>query len=328
MKSTRSWTKAILTLSLVILLGVGIFGLGVCKSQDETNEPSISEDAEQSVLSEDNEPNAPPIYTEFPFDADEAQRRQDETAEVLGVPIEYENEIGMKFRLIPAGEFMMGSPKVEEYHDYDEILHRVHITKPYYLGVCEVTQKEWEAVMRTTPWRVENHTIEGSDYPATFVSWEDAQTYCERLSEIEGRNYRLPTEAEWEYSCRAGSSMAFCFGDSFSNIDEYAWYYKSVYTDQGHPIEVGLKCANAWGLHDMHGNIYEWCQDWYNSGYYEKSPTNDPTGTSTGKDRVRRGGNWDFFAGIHRSAHRNWGASDDRYDDIGFRVVCSVETSE
>ena len=255
MKSTRSWTKSLLALSLVILLGVGIIGLGVCTSEDETDEPTIGDVSGQSVLSEDDEPTAPTIYTEFPFDADEALRRQEEAAEVLDIPVEFENSIGMNLRLIPAGEFMMGSPEEEELREENENLHRVRLTKPIYMDACEVTQGEWEEVMETTPWKGDMFVREGANNPATYVSWEDAKTFCEWLSEIEGRIYRLPTEAEWEYACRAGSTTAFYFGDSNSRLDEYAWYDENA-RDSGHrhPGTVGKKQANAWGLHDMHGN--------------------------------------------------------------------------
>jgi formylglycine-generating enzyme len=305
-------------IALVLMASIG------CSHQ--TSEAPICDDSEQSALSSDDESSSLPIYTEWPFDAEEALHRQEETAETLDIPVEKENEIGMKFRLIPAGEFMMGSPEDEEYRDNDEAFHRVQITKPFYLGVCEVTQGEWEAVMGTTPWRGEDYAIEGVDYPATYVSWEDVQEFCRRLSAREGKSYRLPTEAEWEYACRAGSTTAFCFGDSYSGLGEYAWYDENTWSaGREHPSEVGLKQANGWGLHDMHGNVWEWCEDWFDEDYYEDSPIDDPTGPPAGGYRVFRGGGWDGGPWICRSAHRLRLAPAFRYLSLGFRVACSVE---
>ena len=340
MQSTRGWMKSILAFSLVFFLSVGIFGLGGCESKDETNESSIGSYPDQSVLSNDDEAGDSPIYTAWPFDADEALRRQEETAETLDIPIEHENEIGMMFRLIPAGEFMMGSPEEEEDRRDDESLHQVEITRAFYLGVCEVTKAEWEAIMETTPWEAKAYSAEGADYPATYVHSQNALEFCRRLSTQEGKTYRLPTEAEWEYACRAGSSTAFCCGDSDSSLGEYAWYgedaawvigFPGLYSDQKHPYEVGLKRANAWGLYDMHGNVSEWCQDWYGIDY-DVAKTIDPRGPSSGVFRVNRGGSWDYSESFCRSAGRDgdmWNFQSNslilRSGGLGFRVVCSVE---
>jgi len=302
---------------LVLMVSIG------CTPQ--ASETPVGDDSEQSVSSNDDEGSDSPILTEWSFDADEALRRQEETAETLGIPVDYENEIGMKLRLIPAGQFMMGSPEDEESRWYDEVLHRVQITNPYYLGVCEVTQGEWEAVMETTPWRGKNYAIEGADYPATYVSWEDAQEFCQRLSVWGDMPYRLPTEAEWEYACRVGSTTAYFFGDSSSNLGEYAWYSENTEDrDQQHPSEVGGKQANAWGLHDMHGNVWEWCHDWYDSDY-DGAGTVDPRGPSTGMFREVRGGSWGDDPWDCRSANLAGYAPSLRYDYLGFRVACSVE---
>jgi formylglycine-generating enzyme required for sulfatase activity len=374
MKSTRSWTKSLLAFLLIAVLGVGIVGLKDCFSQEEPNTSSINDDSEQSAVSKDDEPT-PKIYTEFPFDADEAVRRQEETAEVLGVPVEYENEIGMKFRLIPAGEFLMGSPEDEEGRLNDESLHQVQITKPYYMGVCEVTQGEWEEVMdfslrdftdavadyygEGTRHHVygegAGHPMygEGADYPMYNASWYGTIEFCNKLSESEGKSpyyeltnillnvpyikgmlsirsatvsilggdgYRLPTEAEWEYTCRAGSEEAY-----YGELDEISWYHKS----DGETNPVGSKLPNSFGVYDMTGNVWEWCEDWYSEDYYGVSPTDDPTGPSTGEYRAIRGGGWLSSPRFCRSAFRyRYPASIDLGSLLGFRVVFSVEPSE
>ncbi len=216
----------------------------------------------------------------------------------------------MKFVLIPAGEFLMGSPESEEYREDDEQQHRVRITKPFYLGVHEVTQEQYQRVMGENP-----SEFKGANLPVEQVSWEDAVEFCRKLSEKEGKTYRLPTEAEWEYACRAGSAARYCFGDDESQLGQYAWYdaNSDVAT---HP--VGGKLPNDWGLHDMHGNVWEWCQDWY--GDYPSEDVTDPTGPKEGSDRVFRGGSWLRDAVLCRSAYRGKGKPTLRYDVLGFRV--------
>ena len=249
---------------------------------------------------------------------------------------EYTNSIGMKFKLIPAGEFMMGSPASEKDRGDDEgpvhrgddrgddegPVHRVRITKPYYLGTYEVTQSQFEKVMGTSPWEGKSYAKEGADYAASYVSWDDAVEFCKKLSTKEGRTYRLPTEAEWEYACRAGSKTAYSFGADSSNLGTYAWYDDNAYdVDEKYAHRVGQKRANDFGLHDMHGNVWEWCQDWYGEDYYENSPASDPTGPTKGVDRVFRGGGWCFSAKICRSANRSGSTPGARNYYLGFRVA-------
>ena len=191
-------------------------------------------------------------------------------AEPVGDRIE--NSIGMVLVPIPAGEFMMR----------DQPLHRVTLTKSFYLGRTEVTQGQWKAVMGTTPWNSEKFVKEGDDYPATNVGWEDAVEFCRKLSEKEGVEYRLPTEAEWEYACRAGTTTAYSFGDDESQLGEYAWIEENT-VDVGEKYAhiVGQKKPNPWGLYDMHGNVFEWCQDWY--GEYPSGAVTDPDWASLGR---------------------------------------------
>jgi formylglycine-generating enzyme required for sulfatase activity len=237
------------------------------------------------------------------------------------------NSIGMKLVLIPKGTFMMGSPIEEEGAENDEEQHQVTIGKDYYLGVTEVTQGQYEKVMGTNPSYFQKRVIRKSDssmYPVEQVSWEDAVEFCKKLSDLPeekkaGRVYRVPTEAEWEYACRAGSKAAYSFGANSKTLGDYAWFGENS-GGQIHP--VGEKKANAWGLYDMHGNVWEWCSDWY--GVYPKGSVSDPSGPSEGSIRVIRGGGWDDGAAFCRSADRGGRGPSDRNDDRGgFRVALS-----
>ncbi len=206
--------------------------------------------------------------------------------------------VKLEMVLIPAGEFLMGSPDSDkDAQGWEKPQHRVRITKPFYLGKYLVTQEQWGAVMGSNPSR-----IKGPKNPVEMVSWEDCQEFLKRLNaKVGGGKFQLPTEAQWEYACRAGSTMRYCFGDDEKQLGEYAWYDKNS-GSKTHP--VGEKKPNAWGLYDMHGNVWEWCQDWSDAGYYAKSPTDDPTGPTGGSDRVFRGGSWNLPAWLCRSAYR------------------------
>ena len=220
------------------------------------------------------------------------------------------NSIGMKFKLVPAGEFLMGSPDAYSVQqDRETPQHRVRITKPFYLGIHEVTQKQYEKVMGKNP-----SFFKGPLLPVEQVSWEDATEFCKQLSEMDAENhYRLPTEAQWEYACRAGTSTRYNCGDDLD--PDCAWF--SDNSDRT-THAVGVKQSNAWSLCDMHGNVYEWCSDWYND--YGSSLSVDPTGPSTGLHRVRRGGSW-ITAGGCQSAIRNRTRPSWRDPNQGFRVV-------
>jgi len=229
------------------------------------------------------------------------------------------NSIGMKLVYIPAGEFMMGSPSSESQRDSDEgPQHRIRISKGFYMGQTEVTQAQWEAVMGNNP----SH-FKGDNLPVETVSWNDMVEFCKNLSQMESKTYTLPSEAQWEYACRAGSTTAYCFGDSSTLLEDYAWHGYEPSAAKPHP--VGQKRPNKWGLYDMHGNVWEWCQDWYSEDYYKKSRSVDPEGPNTGSARVLRGGSW-YIRGDYnfRSAARRWLAPDDRIFDYGFRVVMEI----
>ena len=226
---------------------------------------------------------------------------------------------------IPAGAFTMGSPWSEDGRGTDEgPVHEVTISKGFYLGKYEVTQGQWEAVMGTTPWRGEDYVRSGSDYPAVYVSWEDTQAFIGRLNSAAGSEvYRLPTEAEWEYACRAGTTTRWSFGDDESQLTYYAWYDKNKNSELDTAHRVGTKRANPWGLYDMHGNVWEWVRDWYYDNYYRSSLV-DPLGPSIGSDRVVRGVAYDYLqseARLVRSAARDGRSPVFSFYHIGFRLL-------
>jgi formylglycine-generating enzyme required for sulfatase activity len=245
------------------------------------------------------------------------------------------NSIGMEFVLIPAGTFEMGSADGDrEAAANEKLRHRVTISKPFYLGKFEVTQAQWEAVMGSSPYSEPRSNpyyglpgmaarLRKPANPAT-VSWNDAQEFIGRLNRKGGHNrYRLPTEAEWEYAARAGTATSYSFGDDARQLGHYAWYGEDFASGSTHP--VGQKAANPWGLHDVHGNVWEWVQDWYDAGYHASSPTVDPPGPRTGSSRVVRGGSWHQTATSWRSAFRRQYEPDYRGISIGFRVALSLE---
>jgi formylglycine-generating enzyme required for sulfatase activity len=216
----------------------------------------------------------------------------------------------MTFVRIPAGEFRMGST---DGHADERPVHTVRISQPFYLGIHAVTQGQWEAAMGNNPSRFTGDP----NRPVERVSWEDVQEFIGRLNAREGHTlYRLPTEAEWEYAARAGSTTAYCFGDDSHRLGEYAWYSENA-GRQTHP--VGTLQPNAWGLYDMHGNVWEWVQDWY--GKYAAEPVTDPQGPALGSARVYRGGSWSYGAGYCRSAYRRHDAPGYRYGGLGFRLL-------
>jgi len=212
--------------------------------------------------------------------------------------------VGMKFVLIPAGSFQMG----QDSGDSDENpVHRVTISRAFQMQTTDVTQGQWKAVMGNNPSEFQH----GDDYPVEQVSWNDVQEFLKKLNALDpGKNYRLPTEAEWEYACRAGTS-----GERYGDLDAIAWYSGNS-SSKTHP--VGKKQPNAWGLYDMLGNVWEWCADWFDDNYYANSPATDPRGPLSGQYRVLRGGSWVGNDSYVRSADRNWDSPAVRYSD-GFR---------
>ncbi len=220
---------------------------------------------------------------------------------------------------------MMGSPESEEDRSDDEgPQHRVTISSGYWIGKYEVTQRQYERIIGVNP-----SYFKGADFPVEHVSWDDAQAFCRKLQgrlprELAGKTARLPTEAEWEYACRAGTITPFYYGDSldssmanFDGNNPYGGGREGEYRERTTP--VGSFQPNAWGLYDMHGNVWEWCQDWY--GEYPSGAATDPTGPGSGEERVLRGGSWNDRAGYCRSADRFLYDPVTRYVSLGFRLV-------
>ncbi|MGY8767761.1 MAG: SUMF1/EgtB/PvdO family nonheme iron enzyme [Pirellulales bacterium] len=228
-----------------------------------------------------------------------------------------QNSVGMKLVKLPAGEFLMGSPRTEADRNANELQHKVTLSQSFYMGSTEVTQGQWKAVMGTTPWKGQNSVKEDTQLAVSHINWNDATEFCRKLSDKEGKIYRLPTEAEWEYACRAGSSTMYHFGVDATEIAKYAWHGGSLV----HP--VGLKRPNSFGLYDMHGNVWEWCADWYEDDYYTNSPAVDPVGPTSGTKRVLRGGSWNEQTRRSRSALRFGNSPAIGAFPFGFRVVCT-----
>ena len=238
------------------------------------------------------------------------------------------NSIGMELIEIPAGKFTMGSPEDEKDHQEGEAQVRGTLTKSFGLGKTELTQGQWKSVMGTEPWDRKGDVKADKDCPANYVSWDDATEFCEKLTAIERKagilkadeEYRLPTEAEWEYACRAGTTTAFSFGDDEKQLGEYAWFESNTVAREKYTNKVGLKKPNPWGLHDMHGNVAEWCSD---SDAGKLIGGTDPVVPEWGSYRVIRGGGWGYDPGRCRSADRNGYDPSARNRDLGFRVARS-----
>jgi formylglycine-generating enzyme required for sulfatase activity len=215
-----------------------------------------------------------------------------------------------EFVKIQPGDFMMGcSANDSECNESEKPAHRVRITKAFEMGKYEVTQAQWEPVMGSNP-----SNFKGGDRPVEQVSWNDVQLFLQRLNRRnDGYRYRLPTEAQWEYAARAGTAGAYA-----GSLDAMAWYSKNS-GSQTHP--VGQKQPNAWGLYDMHGNVTEWVQDWYDANYYKSSPASDPQGPASGTTRVLRGGSWDYNTRVSRVSYRGYNGPSDRINYFGFRCV-------
>jgi len=270
----------------------------------------------------------------------EAQARQKETAERFNLPLEIKTKVvGIRFRLIPSGKFLMGSPKSEIRRNDDERLHRVAITQPFYMGVFPVTQAQWERVTGTNP---SHFQTTDDSLPVESVSWKQCVEFCAEMCKVENlpqETFDLPTEAQWEYACRAGTQTPYHFGDcltdAHANIGRIItvemqsilrrWFMQSKRSwPEAHLVpasgtcRVGAYQANAYGLFDLHGNVWEWCKDWY-AEYTNR--VNDPAGAGSGSDRVLRGGSWDRRARECRSAVRYKDAPGFTDSDVGFRLV-------
>ncbi len=284
----------------------------------------------------------PPLAV-APFDAAQARAHQEAWAKHLGQPVFVTNSIGMPFALIPPGEFTMGSPEAEAGRDpAGETRHPARLTKPFYLATFEVTQDEFDRMMGYNPsYRAarlartkQNYDVDTSRFPVERVSWFETQEFCKRLSELPaekaaGREYRLATETEWEYACRAGTTTVFPFGDVLdgtqANINGNAPYGTEKRGPSiNRPATVGSYPANAFGLYDMIGNKWEWVADWFARDGYIMAPVENPTGPAEGRERVIRGGAWRYPGAFCRSAVRHMYDPRIRAYDLGFRIALTM----
>jgi len=299
----------------------------------------LEEDKPQGILQVPEAKSVTEVSSPDP-ESLKAQAPSMDAPENFKLELSDEETLGMVW--ISPGEFVMGSPdqireggfmgfggnvvqKSENGRYSGELQHKVTLTKGYWLGATEVTQGQWQSVMGSNP-----SSFKGSNLPVELVSWEDAMEFCRKLTERErasgrlpeGLAYTLPTESQWEYACRAGTTTRYSFGDSEMQLKEYANYeYTPRYGDK-RTAPVGSFKPNAWGLYDMHGNVCEWCSDRY--GDYPSGSVTDPTGANSGSLRVNRGGSWFSGARNCRSADRNWSAPGNRFDYLGFRLALSV----
>jgi formylglycine-generating enzyme len=249
---------------------------------------------------------------------------------IFGVEKTYTNTLGMEFVLIPSGTFIMGSPPNESHRGTSEVRHQVTISRPFYIQTTEVTVKQWYSIMGR---RMMAFQKCADNMPVTRVSWFDCIKFIKRLNKLGQGKYRLPTEAEWEYAARAGTSTAYSWGDTIDcdkamygnnslNYDVCQLYIRSIGLQIEQPAPVKSYKPNPWGLYDMHGNVWEWCSDWY--GECKTTPVIDPKGPESGNMRIRRGGSWFKYGYSCRSANRSFGHPATRYRTTGFRLVREI----
>lgn len=264
---------------------------------------------EQPAVAENSRPEEPGTAENNSTETTPAAMQSEESGEPLP-------GVGIQFKRLPGGTFTMGAANER---GSSSPPHSVTITKPFEIGIYEVTQKQYEAVMGTNP-----SVYAGENNPVDSLNWNQATEFCRKLSAMPaekaaGHVYRLPTEAEWEYACRAGTSSKFCCGDDESELEDYAWFKNNALTTT-HP--VGQKKPNLWGLYDMHGNVYEWCQDFYTR--YQEGAVTDPQGGETGPGRVVRGGGMSNIADYCRSSERAYVSAETNRHSYGLRVVREI----
>ncbi len=244
----------------------------------------------------------------------------------------YTTESGMELTRLLAGECWIGSSHDEPGHkDNEAPRHKATFSRDFFIGIHEVTQGQWMELMNTAPWSGKDFFKSGADYPASYVSHAEAVEFCRLLSEAEGRTFRLPSAAEWEYACRAGTETPFHYGDDAEALVEYDWFYDNCRMPgrlERYPHKVGQKKPNPWGLYDMHGNVREWVIDWF--GQYDKGNEVDPVVDQQGHAQFRtvRGGSWFAEAKECRSAVRDGQPESKQIHFIGFRVVMEVPEPE
>jgi formylglycine-generating enzyme required for sulfatase activity len=261
-------------------------------------------------------------------EAERLARENEEVKKQLAAPVAIGSKalaldcgdgVRMELGLVPAGTFVMGSPEGEFGRDDDESpQHEVTLTQPFYIGIYEVTQEQYKTVIGRNP-----SALKAPRLPVEGVSWDDADAFCRQLSKRLRRTVRLPTEAEWEYACRAGTMTPFCSGGGDKDLADVAWFAFNLFKHP-YPHIGGEKKPNAWGLYDMHGNVSEWCQDWYSENYYTRGRRVDPLGPAQGVTRVQRGGGCASLPMHCRSASRSSMDPGMPFGGIGFRVVVEM----
>ena len=297
-------------LSVLIVAAVLLNGAGV-SVRFATGTPSTNPAASKPPTSQPSYP----IWDGKESVADYAKRAGIKDAQIT---LALDGNVMMKLTLIPAGKFLMGgrdSSSIKSFKD-EGPTREVTISRPFYMGVYEVTQAQYEPVVGRNP-----SNFKDPSNPVESVSWKDAVDFCKKLSEKAGKRVRLPTEGEWEYACRAGSKTDFCCGDGYDSVLDYAWC--SINSGKKtHP--VGRKKSNAWGLFDMHGNVSEWCSDYFAHSYAD-AKTLDPEGPRSGTSRVSRGGGWSSGPQFCRSSNRSGLDPEVQLREYGFRVVLDLK---
>jgi formylglycine-generating enzyme required for sulfatase activity len=306
------------------------YGRGSINQSEQEEEESKEENDEDDGDDEDSASNDDENGDDESEEEEEEQNdmplssKQDSKKQIKGYrftkdfnvnAIDYEKELNLEMVLIPAGTFMMGSPESEEDRYSNETQHKVTLTKPFYLGKFTITQEQWKLLMRKSPggWSLPK----GDHLPITYLSWVDCQEFIKKLNASTKGGYRLPTEAEWEYACRAGTKTMYSFGDEITpnnaNYDD---------SDKGKPVTGGSYKPNAFGLYDMHGNVWEWCEEWF--GDYPTGEVTDPQGPPIGESRILRGGSFDFSGSFARSAMRSNLKQGGRIQGGGFRLARTI----
>ncbi len=348
---SRGWQRGVLATVAVFVLVAAVLILRL----NPTGKPAFKD---QNKIEPPTAPRVAPTLAIAPFDGPQAEAHQAAWAKFLNQPVETTNGIGMKLRLIPPGEFQQGASEqeVEVFSNLegrslatDGPRHRVRLTQPFFIGVSEVTQAEYQTVIGSNPslfspageFAARVADSETTQHPVENVTWFDAVEFCNALSLREkltpcyertneevtivtGTGYRLPTEAEWEYACRAGTESPWSFGGQEAPFEQFAWV---AMNGEFHSHPVGQLLPNAFQLHDLHGNLWEWCQDVFDPRYYESLTdpiTTDPIGPPPAGVRGMRGGVWDNTIRLCRSAHRGANQPTAHNASIGFRVVRTI----
>jgi len=350
------WVRSAAVFFLVMTFSVTVYvRTSWCRDAGNAQRSRTGSPSDRPLVLAAGEPDKPPAVPAKPK-ADistwaKPSPAQAAAAGKLGVPVAFENSVGIRFVLIPAGEFIMGSRQTPAETAADCAMpnaapgwfidehprHKVTLTKAFYMSIHEVTNASYAAInarpdkkkkqkQPETPAEVKNPAG-----PAVKVSWSNAEKFCKDMSSREKRKYALPTEAQWEYACRAGTETPFSFGQAAST-DKANYHGDYIYgkgkkgINRGKAAPVGSMPPNAWGLYDMHGNVSEWCADRYSK--YTSDAATDPTGPEKGNERLLRGGSWRSYPGACRSAFRHKLSAGTTSESIGFRVICTLPSKD